>query len=73
MPGLKLADLKWPSAIKDAARAVGSASKVMFVLYCIGITTTGLALTGALVGIVRAGRLIAILNIVVGLVSQTAY
>lgn len=50
-PGVKLTDLSWPSAIQDGVHAVEDATDVMFVLYSIGATTTGVALIAALVGV----------------------
>ncbi|KAL8637142.1 MAG: hypothetical protein Q9228_005556 [Teloschistes exilis] len=61
-PGITLDDLHWPSAIKNAVRAVEIASKVMFVLYCIGAAATGLALLGAFLGVLSGGRLAALSN-----------
>lgn len=69
-PGINLTDLEWPSAIKSAVRAVEVASKVMFVLYCISVGAVGLALIGAFGGLVREGRLAAIGNNIISLVSQ---
>lgn len=69
-PGINLTDLEWPSAIKSAVRAVEIASKVMFVLYCISVGAVGLALIGAFWGLVREGRLVAISNNIISLVSQ---
>ncbi|KAL8946399.1 MAG: hypothetical protein Q9222_007202 [Ikaeria aurantiellina] len=61
-PGISLSDLHWPSAIKDAVHAVEIASKVMFVLYCVGVAATGLALVGAFLGVVSGGRITALIN-----------
>ncbi|KAL8735133.1 MAG: hypothetical protein Q9166_001009 [cf. Caloplaca sp. 2 TL-2023] len=61
-PGVSLADLHWPSAIQDAVHAVEVASKAMFVLYCIGVAATGLALGGAFLGVFSAGRVAALVN-----------
>lgn len=67
-PGINLTDLKWPSAIQDGIRAIELASKVMFVIYCIGAATIGLALVGALLGLFLSGRLSAVVNIMVATV-----
>ncbi|KAI4244125.1 MAG: hypothetical protein L6R40_003109 [Gallowayella cf. fulva] len=61
-PGISLADLHWPSAIKDAVHAVELASKAMFVLYCIGVAATGLALGGAFLGVFSEGRAAPLIN-----------
>lgn len=50
---------------------VETASKVMFILYCIGIAATGLALIGAFFGVFTMGRLSAAVNLMLTLVSQT--
>lgn len=42
----------------------------MFVLYCIGIAATGIALIAALVGVATGGRGSALLNFILNLVSQ---
>lgn len=68
-PGINLTDLHWPSAIKDAVHAVEIASKVMFVLYCMGVAATGLALLGAFLGVLSGGRIAAIVNNMLSLVS----
>lgn len=70
-PGITLDDLHWPSAIKNAVRAVEIASKVMFVLYCIGVAATGLALFGAFLGVLSGGRLAALINNMLAFVSET--
>lgn len=69
-PGITLNDLHWPSAIKDAVHAVEIASKVMFVLYCIGVAATGLALLGAFFGVLSGGRLAALINNMLAFVSR---
>ncbi|KAL8694492.1 MAG: hypothetical protein Q9224_003561 [Gallowayella concinna] len=61
-PGISLADLHWPSAIKDAVHAVELASKAMFVIYCIGAAATGLALVGAFLGVFLDGRAAPLIN-----------
>ena len=61
-PGVNLTDLKWPSAIQDAIRAIELASKVMFVVYCIGASAVGIALLGAILGLYTSGRLSAVVN-----------
>lgn len=55
-PGVNLTDLSWPSAIQDGVHAVEDATDVMFVLYFIGATTTGVALIAALVGLREVWR-----------------
>lgn len=69
-PKFKLDDLKWPDAIRDVVAVVETASKIMFVLYCMGIAATGLALVGAIFGVFTTGRLSAIVNLMLTFVSQ---
>jgi len=69
-PGLNISDLKWPSAIQDGIRAVELATKVMFVLYCVGAAAAGGALVGALLGVWASGRLSAVVNLMVALVCS---
>lgn len=61
-PGISLADLRWPSTIKDAVHTVEVASKAMFVLYCVGAAATGLALIGAILGVFSDGRAAPLIN-----------
>ena len=68
-PGVNLTDLKWPKAIQNTIRAIELASKVMFVLYCIGIGAVGLALVGAIISLFASGRLSAIVNVMLSTVS----
>ena len=68
-PGVKLTDFKWPSAIQDGIRAIRVASNVMFVLYCMGATATGVTLIGACVGILSNGRFTAAMNTAISTVS----
>lgn len=71
-PGINLTDLKWPSKVQDGIEAVKLASNVMFVLYCIGIASVGFALVGAFVGVLVAGRFVAMVNIMLSFVSHNA-
>ncbi|KAL8848201.1 MAG: hypothetical protein Q9221_006770 [Calogaya cf. arnoldii] len=61
-PGISLADLRWPSAIKDAVHTVEIASKAMFVLYCVGTAAAGLALVGSFLGVLSDGRTAPLVN-----------
>ena len=67
---MTLSDLNWPSSIQNAVRAVAIASKVMFVLYCVGAAFAGLAIIGAIIGLINGGRLSAILNFMLDFVSS---
>ena len=66
---VSLSDLKWPSAIQDAVKAVRIASKVMFVCYCIGAACAAAAILGGIVGILFWCNLTAFSNTLLDLVS----
>jgi len=61
-PGINLTDIHWPSEIEDATKSVELASKVMFIFYCIGIGFAGLAVIGAVWGVLANGRISASVN-----------
>lgn len=69
-PKFSLDDIQWPDAIRDAVAVVETASKAMFILYCIGIAATGLALIGALFGVFTSGRLSAMVNLMLTVASS---
>ena len=69
-PGLNLTDLHWPSEIEDGVKAIEAASKVMFVFYCIGIGFAGLAVIGAAVAVLANGRISALVNFLLDIVSS---
>lgn len=68
-PNHKLSDLKWPSQVQDAVAAIQTATRAMFICYCIGIAFAGLAIIGAIFGLLSGGRLSDSLNAVIDLVS----
>jgi hypothetical protein len=68
-PGINLTDIHWPSGIEDAIKAVETASKLMFIFYCIGIGFAGLALIGAAWGVLASGRISAFVNFTLDIVS----
>ena len=59
---ISLTDLKWPSAIQDAVKAVQMVSKVMFVSYGIGAACAATAILGAIAGILFWRRLTVFVN-----------
>ena len=67
--GVNLTDLQWPSSIQKGIDAVKLASNAMFVLYCIGIASVGLALIGSFMGVISAGRFVAMVNAMLAFVS----
>lgn len=68
-PGVNLTDLQWPRAIQDVIKTVEVASKAMFLIYCIGTAATGLALIGAIINVFTGGKLGALANTLLCLVS----
>lgn len=68
-----MTDLQWPSAIQDAIRVVEFSSKAMFLFYAMGAAAAGLALIGALLRMISAGRLIAIVNVTISGVRIFAF
>jgi len=71
-PGLNLSVIKWPDEIEDTAQEVEMAVRAMFVLYCIGIALTVIALVGSFVGFITSGRISALLNFMLSLLSFLA-
>lgn len=67
-PGVSLQDLHWPSAIQDGIRTLEVASKVMVILYYVGIAVIGLAIIGSIIGFIVGGTLNATLNILLSIV-----
>lgn len=65
---ISLPDLKWPSALEHGLGVAKLATKVMFVLYCLGTAATGFALIGVLFGMVVVGRLTAVVNVMLTMV-----
>jgi hypothetical protein len=68
-PGVNLSDIKWPDQIENSIKVLEGAGKAMFVLYCMGIAFTGIALIGAIAGLIMSGRMSALLNFFLCIVS----
>ena len=62
--GVKLTDLKWPSAIEDGVHAVKGAMDLVFILFFTAAITTGVALLAALVAVRTVGRYSAISSLI---------
>jgi len=69
-PGVSLQDLHWPSAIQDGIRTLEIASKVMVILYYVGIAVTGLAVIGSIIGFIVGGALGATVNLLLAIVCH---
>lgn len=61
---ISLSDIQWPDAITDAQNTIRTASIATVVLYILGIAFTGLALFGAIFGIITTGRVSACVNVI---------
>ena len=70
-PNVKLSDLKWPQQVEDAIQAIEIASRVMFVLYCIGVGFVGIAIIGAIIAFLTDGRISAFINFMFDFVSTS--
>lgn len=64
-----LDEIQWPQEIEDASRAVRVASLAMFVFYVIGIAFAGFAVITALLATFTEGRLFALANFLMDIVS----
>ena len=71
--GITLDDIHWPSAVTDAERTLKVVSRVMIIFYIIGIVFSGLAIITALLGLFTDGRLSALVNWLVDVVSHAEY
>ena len=67
-----LSDINWPDEIQDASRSIRLASIVMFVFYVIGIICAGLAVITALLATFTEGRLSALANFIMDMVSYSS-
>jgi hypothetical protein len=61
---------RWPSAIEDAIKGIQAASKVMFLLYCIGVSAVALALVGSLIGLFASGKFSIAVNFMTSMVRH---
>lgn len=71
-PGLNLSVIRWPDQIDDSFQAVKMSMRAMFVLYCIGIALTAIAVLGALFSFLLGGILSAILNFMICILAFIA-
>lgn len=68
-----LSDINWPDEIRNASRAIRLASIVMFVFYVIGIICAGLAVITAVLSTFTEGRLSALANFLMDIVSYSPF
>ncbi|OCL07077.1 hypothetical protein AOQ84DRAFT_342333 [Glonium stellatum] len=62
---ITLADLNWPDDIQKGVNALHILQKAVFILYCISIGLTSVALITSLLGVFTDGRLTAFINFMV--------
>jgi hypothetical protein len=67
-----LDDLNWPEEIQNGVDALHALQKAVFILYCIGIALTFVALLTALVAVFATGRLTALINIMTSALAWIA-
>lgn len=68
--GITLEDIHWPEDITDAERTIRAATTAMIVIYIIGIGFAGIAIFTAIWAVFSGGRLSALVNMTVDLVSE---
>jgi SUR7/PalI family len=61
--GLGLKDLKWPDEVTNGIKAVNMISKAMFFFYIIGIAAAGIAIIGAVFGLLAYEHKVALANL----------
>ena len=66
---VSLDDINWPKEIQDASNAIRVAAIVMFIFFVVGIAFAGFAAIGAIVTIFSEGRLAAMCNFLLDVVS----
>lgn len=67
--GLSMSDLKWPDEVTNGVKAINVASRAMFFFYLIGIGAAGIAMIGAIFGILAYEHKVAMANLAVNSVS----
>ena len=71
--GLSLSDIKWPDEVSAGVRAIGVASRAMFFFYLVGIAAAGLAMIGAVFGVLAFEHKVAIANLSVNSVGAFTF
>ncbi len=67
--GITLDDIHWPEDVTNAERTLRTVSRIMVAFYIVGIVFAGLAVLTALVTLFAEGRLSALINWLVDIVS----
>ena len=70
--GIGLSDLDWPEQITNGVKAINAASRAMFFFYLIGIAAAGLAMIGAVFGLLAYEHKVALANLAINSVSTSA-
>ena len=63
-------DIHWPDQIEDAEKTLRVASLAMVVFYIVGVGFAGIAIFAAVLGVFTDGRLSALANFFVDVVSK---
>lgn len=69
--GITLDDLRWPEAVDDGLQTLRRAFRAMFIVYIVGIVSTGLALLTSAVGVFDAKMLNASINLMLAFVRTS--
>ncbi len=67
--GVSMSDLKWPEEVTNGVKAISVASRAMFFFYLIGIAAAGIAMIGAIFGILAYEHKVALANLAINSVS----
>jgi SUR7/PalI family len=70
--GLSLSDIKWPDEVTNGVNAIKAASRAMFFFYLIGIAAAGIAMIGAVFGVLAYEHKVAMANLAINAVSPLA-
>lgn len=67
--GVSLSDLGWPDELTTAMESVKTATRAMYFFYMVGISMAGIAMIGAVFGILAYERTVAMANLGVNVVG----
>jgi hypothetical protein len=71
--GFNLTDLKWPDEVTNGIKALNMISKAMFFFYIIGIAAAGIAMIGAVFGLLAYEHKVALANLGVNSVGYSHF
>lgn len=70
--GIGLSDINWPDGLTNGVMAINVASRAMFFFYIIGIAAAGIAMVGAVFGLLAYEHKVALANLGLNSVSTSA-